>query len=194
MPPGLPGVVTRHVDGDTLRVDGVPVRLIGIDAPETVRPGSPVACFGPEASAALARLLPLGTRVHLVPDVSAQDRYGRRLAYVYRAGDGLFVNLELVRSGFATVYTVPPDVARAPDLLAAERAARAAGAGLWGGCPAGPAAGAPPTGGAAPPGGSATPYYRNCAAARAAGVAPILRGQPGYRSGLDRDGDGVACE
>ena len=37
-------------------------------------------------------------------------------------------------------------------------------------------------------------YYRNCAAARAAGVAPLHRGDPGYRSGLDRDGDGVACE
>ncbi len=37
-------------------------------------------------------------------------------------------------------------------------------------------------------------YYANCAEARAAGAAPILRGQPGYRSALDRDGDGVACE
>lgn len=37
-------------------------------------------------------------------------------------------------------------------------------------------------------------YYSNCAAVRAAGAAPIHRGQPGYRSGLDRDGDGVACD
>jgi Excalibur calcium-binding domain len=37
-------------------------------------------------------------------------------------------------------------------------------------------------------------YYANCAAARAGGVAPIYAGQPGYRAGLDRDGDGVACE
>lgn len=37
-------------------------------------------------------------------------------------------------------------------------------------------------------------YYGNCAAARAAGVAPIYRGQPGYRAGLDRDNDGIACE
>jgi micrococcal nuclease len=36
--------------------------------------------------------------------------------------------------------------------------------------------------------------YENCAAARAAGAAPLHRGDPGYRSGLDRDGDGVACE
>ncbi|WP_378733943.1 excalibur calcium-binding domain-containing protein [Nocardia brasiliensis] len=37
-------------------------------------------------------------------------------------------------------------------------------------------------------------YYPNCAAARAAGAAPMHRGEPGYRSGLDRDNDGVACE
>jgi putative cell wall-binding protein len=43
-------------------------------------------------------------------------------------------------------------------------------------------------------GGGGSVYYANCAAVRAAGKAPLLRGQPGYRSGLDRDGDGVACE
>ncbi len=37
-------------------------------------------------------------------------------------------------------------------------------------------------------------YYPNCSAARAAGAAPIRAGDPGYRAGLDRDGDGVACE
>jgi hypothetical protein len=40
----------------------------------------------------------------------------------------------------------------------------------------------------------AEPYYASCAEARAAGAAPLFRGQPGYRSGLDRDNDGVACE
>lgn len=37
-------------------------------------------------------------------------------------------------------------------------------------------------------------HFQNCAQARAAGAAPIRRGEPGYRSGLDRDGDGIACE
>jgi hypothetical protein len=37
-------------------------------------------------------------------------------------------------------------------------------------------------------------YYENCAAVRAAGAAPIHRGDPGYSSDLDRDGDGIACE
>ncbi|MBY0397800.1 MAG: excalibur calcium-binding domain-containing protein [Thermoleophilia bacterium] len=43
----------------------------------------------------------------------------------------------------------------------------------------------------APPPGA---YYRYCADARAAGVAPLYAGEPGYRPALDRDGDGVACE
>ena len=37
-------------------------------------------------------------------------------------------------------------------------------------------------------------YYQNCSAARAAGAAPVRVGDPGYRAGLDRDGDGVGCE
>jgi len=37
-------------------------------------------------------------------------------------------------------------------------------------------------------------YYANCSAARAAGAAPVSRGDPGYASHLDRDGDGVGCE
>lgn len=41
---------------------------------------------------------------------------------------------------------------------------------------------------------STTRAYPNCAAARAAGAAPVRRGEPGYGSHLDRDGDGVGCE
>jgi hypothetical protein len=37
-------------------------------------------------------------------------------------------------------------------------------------------------------------YYANCSAAKAAGAAPIRRGEPGYRPALDRDDDGIACE
>lgn len=38
------------------------------------------------------------------------------------------------------------------------------------------------------------PYYKNCAEVRAAGKAPLRKGDPGYAEHLDRDGDGVACE
>lgn len=43
-------------------------------------------------------------------------------------------------------------------------------------------------------GGGGSSYYPNCSAARAAGAAPIMAGEPGYARKLDRDGDGVACE
>ena len=58
-------------------------------------------CFGKRASAANHRLVD-GREVRLVADAEARDRYGRLLAYVYRAGDGLFVNAALVRGGYAT--------------------------------------------------------------------------------------------
>jgi hypothetical protein len=62
--------------------------------------------------------------------------------------------------------------------------------------PAAPPAAVAPLPADTSPGSSTGPsaYYPNCAAARAAGVAPLHRGEPGYRSGLDRDGDGIACE
>ncbi|MFT4124645.1 MAG: excalibur calcium-binding domain-containing protein [Gordonia sp. (in: high G+C Gram-positive bacteria)] len=44
------------------------------------------------------------------------------------------------------------------------------------------------------PAGGGAAYYGSCADARAAGQAPLHRGEPGYRSGLDRDGDGIACD
>ena len=115
----------RVVDGDTIRV-ALPsgeerVRYIGIDTPESVKPGSPVECFAKRASAFNERLV-AGERVRLVRDVEERDRYGRLLAYVYRERDGLFVNAELVRRGYATVATFPPNVAHETGLQAARRA------------------------------------------------------------------------
>ncbi|BBY01580.1 hypothetical protein MSEO_20790 [Mycobacterium seoulense] len=57
-----------------------------------------------------------------------------------------------------------------------------------------PAQAAPSTTTTTSPTTGASVYYPNCKAACADGVAPIYRGQPGYRPGLDRDGDGIACE
>jgi micrococcal nuclease len=128
--------VERVVDGDTFVARGSSgrfrVRLIGVDTPETVKPGTPVQCFGPESSAyARARLT--GKTVRLVFDVDRYDRYGRVLAYVYVDGSDLF-NLDLVRDGYAVVLTIPPDVAHADEFVAAQRAARAHHAGLWLAC------------------------------------------------------------
>lgn len=125
-------------DGDTIgvEVDGTEerVRLIGIDTPETKKPDTPVQCFGPEATAFTTSLLPEGTALHLERDVEARDAYGRLLAYVYRADDGLFVNMEIIGRGYARPLTIPPNVAHADEFVAAARDAEAADAGLWAGC------------------------------------------------------------
>jgi micrococcal nuclease len=135
--------IDRVVDGDTVDViiDGSTerVRLIGIDTPETVKPDSPVECFGPEASAYTKHLLPEGTPVRLERDAEARDDYGRLLAYVFVIGapgpdDDLFVNLEIVREGYAALLTFPPNVAHVDEFVEAARAAEAADLGLWAAC------------------------------------------------------------
>jgi micrococcal nuclease len=131
-------VVTAVIDGDTVAVElagrAERVRLLGIDTPETVAPNRPVECYGAEAALALQGLTPAGTHLHLVLDTEARDRFDRLLAYVYRADDGLFVNAWLVAEGFAATLVFEPNTALAGELAALERAARAAGRGLWGIC------------------------------------------------------------
>ncbi|TMK56204.1 MAG: thermonuclease family protein [Actinobacteria bacterium] len=128
-------VVTRVVDGDTVEVqlDGAEedVRYIGVDTPETVKPDTPVQCFGPQASAFNHRLVE-GRRVRLVFGAERRDVYGRLLAYVYL--DGRFVNAELVRRGLARTLTIPPNDRFAGQLKRLEIAAARAGRGLWGVC------------------------------------------------------------
>ena len=72
------------------------MRYIGVDTPETVKPGTPVQCFGHRASDFNHRLVE-GERVRLVFGVERRDIYGRLLAYVYIGHR--FVNAELVRRG-----------------------------------------------------------------------------------------------
>lgn len=122
--------ITKVVDGDTIRVrafgarrDVYTVRLIGIDTPETRRPGRPVECGGRRATAALWRLsFPgasdsdgdgledgyfegRGRRVTLVSDPTQDlfDRYGRLLAYVTTV-QGRSLQVEMLRRGWARTY------------------------------------------------------------------------------------------
>ncbi|MEI6495423.1 MAG: thermonuclease family protein [Actinomycetota bacterium] len=130
--------VVRVVDGDTIvaRFGSTDerVRFLGMNTPETVKPNSPVDCFGPEASAYTKSLLPKGTKILVVRDIEPRDDYGRLLGYIYRSSDGLFVNVDLVAKGYATLLTHPPNVAHVDELKAAQRAARAAKVGLWKAC------------------------------------------------------------
>jgi micrococcal nuclease len=143
-----PGPITAHVthvvDGDTIDVelaDGSDetVRYIGIDTPETVKPGTPVQCGGPRAHEVNEGLVGERT-VTLRFDAERRDVYGRLLAYVYLPGSGpqgrpLFVNAELARRGLARTLTIPPNDSHA-DLFA-RLAGRAGvhGRALWGHCP-----------------------------------------------------------
>jgi micrococcal nuclease len=120
--------VTKNTDGDTLRLSGIGrVRLIGVDTPEVY---GRVECYGHEASAFTARVLPPGTRVRYRLGPEPRDRYGRALAYVWLS-DGRFFNQMLVDQGYASVLTIPPDVDYAGRFRAAERRARRAERGLW---------------------------------------------------------------
>lgn len=136
---GLTATVTKVVDGDTIDVrlgtTRERVRLIGIDTPESVKPDSPVECFGPEASSQLTSLIPVGTEVELVRDAEIRDPYDRLLAYVFRRSDGLFVNLSMAGDGFAGALSIAPNTTFADDFRAAVAQARSHRLGLWGACP-----------------------------------------------------------
>jgi micrococcal nuclease len=123
--------VKEVVDGDTIVLeDGTKVRYIGLNTPERDRP------FYQEASEANRKLVE-GRKVRLEFDIVEIDRYGRALAYVFvgnSAGSSqgeTFVNLELLRQGYANVFTVPPNVKYEELFREAEREARETGRGLW---------------------------------------------------------------
>jgi micrococcal nuclease len=213
-----PSTVVDVVDGDTVKLNnGRTVRIIGIDSPATVVPGKPVDCWGPEA-ADFARQTLLNKSVTVVADPT-QDRvdgFGRMQSYILLP-DGRDFSVLAAEGGHARayIYKTPPQHYGA--ISAAESRARATDLGLWGPACAPPPPPPPPPPPQPPPrlqapepapqpepapepepaseaddGGLA--YYDNCSDVRAAGAAPLYAGDPGYRSGLDRDGDGVACE
>lgn len=118
--------VLRVVDGDTLVVDRgrgpETVRLIGVDAPESVHPDPALNTdAGYKASDFLRDLLPDGTEVWLEKDVTELDRFGRLLRYVWieppsDGAGGSMVNLILTESGHAEPRRYPPDIKYAGDL------------------------------------------------------------------------------
>ncbi len=133
------GRVVHIADGDTITVSlgrgrREKVRYIGIDTPELHKPSTPVECFARASAEANARLVD-HQRVRLVTDREWRDRFGRLLAYVYRERDGLFVNAELVRGGFAHAVVFRPNVRHAGRFANLQTQAKLAGRGLWKACP-----------------------------------------------------------
>jgi endonuclease YncB( thermonuclease family) len=197
--------VAEVADGDTVTVEYKggfhKVRLANIDAPEKAQP------FGKESTRFLQKKV-LGKFVKLQPD--GMDKYGRIIGTIHIDGEN--VNLGMACDGFAWAYTQYLKDARIADCQASAKQHKR---GLWAhGTPMAPwnwrhrptvsatPYAAPkksydaPTVYTAPKrqAKKASVYYANCSAARAAGAAPLTRGSAGYRSRMDRDGDGVACE
>ena len=124
--------VTRAIDGDTIEIEGgEKVRYIGIDTPETVDPRKPIQCFGVEASKKNKELVE-GKTVRLEKDITDRDKYNRLLRYIW-VGD-TFINLELVKQGFAYSYSYPPDIKYQEQFVKAQQEAREAKRGLWSSC------------------------------------------------------------
>jgi micrococcal nuclease len=205
-----PYPIAEVVDGDTDKVEihgrTVKLRLIGIDTPETKHPSKPVECFGPQASARAEQLL-TGKSVWIQYDAtqSRRDVYGRDLVYIWLDAHTMF-NEVMVRTGFAHEYTYDKPYLYQRQFRADEADAKSAGLGFWSQrtCdgntlqPAARASAVQPSAPASPSPASATSggeiYYSSCSKVRAAGKAPLLRGQPGYRAGLDGDHNGIACQ
>jgi micrococcal nuclease len=136
-PDGVPAeaqlaTVTRHVDGDTLWLEGgtLPpaatstVRLLEIDTTET---GTPYAA---EATNFLKQELPIGASVFLLADRGDTDRFGRYLRYLWKQ-NGEFFNEKAVRLGHARAVLIPPNDRFISQIRAAEAEAKAARRGLW---------------------------------------------------------------
>lgn len=196
------------IDGDTLVMAGERIRLFGIDAPERTqtcdRKGAAWACGG-DARALLAEMVD-GRIVECTP--RDRDDFGRVVA-ACRVGVSDLGGI-MVREGLAIAFT-----RYSQDYVEVEARARAFKMALWGSVFQMPAdyraahpeffaTAAKPPAPRARVARSAAPvdrrmalegvFYRNCAEARAAGAAPLRRGQPGYRPQMDGDGDGIACE
>ena len=141
--PAIPGDafaarVDRVIDGDTFiaTMAGTPqavrVRVIGVDTPETVKPDTPVRCYGPQASAFTKHLLPAGTVVRADHEPGGDtDQFGRQLWDVWLP-DGRFLESVLVAAGAARAYPYPPQTEYAELLGRLAGEAKQAERGLWG--------------------------------------------------------------
>ena len=134
--------VVRVIDGDTLKVrlatgQSATVRLIGIDTPETRKPGTAVQCGGADATARMKKLAlrkGRGRSVTLTTDPTQDvfDTYGRLLAYVSAGGSD--VGRSMVASGWAKVYVFKTDFRRVATYRKAQASVKAAKRGVWRKC------------------------------------------------------------
>lgn len=121
--------VVRVTDGDTVSVlinrRRERIRLIGIDAPEMGQ-----IPWGERAKRHLENILFPSGGVFIEYDIERRDKYGRLLAYI-RTTDGRFVNADMLRDGYAVLFTFPPNVKHVKEFASAQRKARVKKLGIW---------------------------------------------------------------
>jgi len=122
--------VVRVNDGDTVTVlidrHRQKIRLIGIDAPELGQQP-----WGERAKRHLEDVLSSSGGISIEYDIEQRDKYGRLLAYI-RTADGRLVNAEMLRDGYAVLFTFPPNVKHVDEFTSAQRQARERKLGIWG--------------------------------------------------------------
>lgn len=132
-----PYTIIRVTDGDTIHVEiegeDTTIRLIGIDAPESVSPNEEENSEeGILASKYLKDLLPEGTLVWLEYDEEKLDIYQRTLAYVYLDSQGENrVEDHLLKNGMASCLTIPPNTRYQTHFESLEQTAKANHLGIW---------------------------------------------------------------
>lgn len=192
----------RVIDGDTIVTSaGDTVRLAGIDTPERGQ------CGYNEATANLRRTLAGNTLTLTKAGLTDRDRYGRLIRYVDVGEQD--AGMDQIMGGFARARYDSRDGygrhprqddyvaadAATPSICSASSTTPGAESTAAAKTAAAPAASATATREATePPGTGKTTPYANCTEVREAGAAPLHRGDPGYSTRLDRDGDGTACE
>ncbi|WP_433248329.1 thermonuclease family protein [Streptosporangium sp. CA-135522] len=221
MPEGAARVkVKKVIDGDTLLVllgrKEMKVRVLEVNAPGGKE------CWGKEATARTAKLLPVGSTAYTLADRKPQDGNGLELLYIWNSG-GVFVNNDLIRYGYAKWKSMRPNDRFTEELKKEQGKAIRERLRVWSGRCGGMATPAPtptptkapnppkptpaptPTKAPNPPkptptpsdtgNGGNDPRFRTCGEANAAGYGPYRRGvDPEYAWYQDRDGDGLVCE
>lgn len=131
----MKATVVANIDGDTIKVKlengkTESVRFLLIDTPETKHPKMGVQPFGPEASAFIKQIAPVGKEIELEFDVSEREKYGRLLAYVWV--DGQMLNRILIEKGLARVaYIYPPNTKYVDYLKGEQFVAQREKVGIW---------------------------------------------------------------
>lgn len=134
-------MVNRAVDGDTIELtDGRKIRYLNVDTPETVKAGTSVKCFGPEASKFNKELMTKNRTIWLTSDKAKTDRYGRDLRFVFLKDEEtnkveLSVNANLVKLGFGQAKSYSPNTTYKKDFEKWQFEAQKNNIGIWKSCP-----------------------------------------------------------